>query len=53
MKNVMESLAGYRDKTDFNVAFEYGKPTSYVGSRNPRTKTTNCATLTWPVSTAT
>jgi catechol 2,3-dioxygenase-like lactoylglutathione lyase family enzyme len=31
VKNVMESLAYYRDKIGFDVAFEYGKPTFYVG----------------------
>ncbi len=31
VKNVMESLAYYRDKLGFAVAFEYGKPTFYVG----------------------
>ena len=31
VKDVMESLAYYRDKLGFDVAFEYGKPTFYVG----------------------
>ena len=31
VKNVMESLAYYRDKIGFDVAFEYGEPTFYVG----------------------
>ena len=31
VKNVLESLAYYRDKLGFDVAFEYGKPTFYVG----------------------
>jgi len=31
VKNVMESLAYYRDKLGFDVAFEYGKPTFYIG----------------------
>ena len=30
VKNVLESLAYYRDKLGFDVAFEYGKPTFYV-----------------------
>jgi len=29
--NVMESLAYYRDKLGFDVAFEYGNPTFYIG----------------------
>ena len=29
--NVMESMAYYRDKLGFDVAFEYGKPTFYIG----------------------
>ena len=31
VKDVMASLAYYRDKLGFDVAFEYGKPTFYVG----------------------
>ena len=31
VKDVMGSLAYYRDKLGFDVAFEYGKPTFYVG----------------------
>src|SRR6266478_7547929 len=31
VKDIMESLAYYRDKLGFDVAFEYGKPTFYVG----------------------
>jgi catechol 2,3-dioxygenase-like lactoylglutathione lyase family enzyme len=31
VKNVLESMAYYRDKLGFDVAFEYGKPTYYVG----------------------
>ena len=31
VKNVLESLAYYRDKLGFDVAFEYGTPTFYVG----------------------
>ena len=31
VKNVAESMAYYRDKLGFDVAFEYGKPTFYVG----------------------
>lgn len=31
VKNVMESLAYYRDKIGFDVAYEYGSPTFYVG----------------------
>src|SRR5712691_1967380 len=31
VKNVMESAAYYRDKLGFDVAFEYGKPTFYIG----------------------
>jgi catechol 2,3-dioxygenase-like lactoylglutathione lyase family enzyme len=31
VKTVMESAAYYRDKLGFDVAFEYGKPTFYVG----------------------
>jgi catechol 2,3-dioxygenase-like lactoylglutathione lyase family enzyme len=31
VKNVLESMAYYRDKLGFDVAFEYGKPTFYVG----------------------
>ena len=30
-RDVMESLAYYRDKLGFDLAFEYGKPTFYVG----------------------
>jgi catechol 2,3-dioxygenase-like lactoylglutathione lyase family enzyme len=29
--NVLESVAYYRDKLGFDVAFEYGNPTFYVG----------------------
>ncbi len=29
--NVMESAAYYRDKLGFDVAFQYGEPTFYVG----------------------
>ncbi len=31
VKNIMESLAYYRDKIGFDVAFEYGTPTFYAG----------------------
>ena len=31
VKNVAESTAYYRDKLGFDVAFEYGEPTFYVG----------------------
>ena len=31
VKDVMASLAYYRDKLGFDVAFEYGNPTFYVG----------------------
>ncbi|HEY6979811.1 VOC family protein [Reyranella sp.] len=31
VKDVMTSLAYYRDKLGFDVAFEYGTPTFYVG----------------------
>ena len=31
VKDVLESMAYYRDKLGFDVAFEYGKPTYYVG----------------------
>ncbi len=31
VRNVTESLAYYRDKLGFTVAFEYGTPTYYVG----------------------
>ena len=31
VKSVQESLAYYRDKLGFDVAFEYGDPTFYVG----------------------
>src|SRR6266446_2669551 len=31
VKDIMESLTYYRDKLGFDVAFEYGKPTFYVG----------------------
>jgi catechol 2,3-dioxygenase-like lactoylglutathione lyase family enzyme len=31
VKNVAESMAYYRDKLGFDVAFEYGKPTFYIG----------------------
>jgi catechol 2,3-dioxygenase-like lactoylglutathione lyase family enzyme len=31
VRNVAESLAYYRDKLGFEVAFEYGNPTFYVG----------------------
>jgi catechol 2,3-dioxygenase-like lactoylglutathione lyase family enzyme len=31
VKDVMASLAYYRDKIGFDVAFEYGTPTFYVG----------------------
>jgi catechol 2,3-dioxygenase-like lactoylglutathione lyase family enzyme len=29
--NVMESAAYYRDKLGFDVAFQYGDPTFYIG----------------------
>jgi uncharacterized glyoxalase superfamily protein PhnB len=31
VKNILESMAYYRDKLGFDVAFEYGEPTFYVG----------------------
>ena len=31
VKDVMASLAYYRDRLGFDVAFEYGNPTFYVG----------------------
>lgn len=31
VKDITESLAYYRDKIGFDVAFEYGTPTFYVG----------------------
>jgi len=31
VKDARESLAYYREKVGFEVAFEYGKPTFYVG----------------------
>ena len=31
VNNVLESMAYYRDKLGFDVAFEYGTPTFYVG----------------------
>ena|SRR5258708_33714616 len=31
VKNILESMAYYHDKLGFDVAFEYGKPTFYVG----------------------
>ena len=31
VKNIAESMAYYRDKLGFDVAFEYGEPTFYVG----------------------
>lgn len=31
VKNVKESLAYYRDKIGFDIAFEYGTPTYYAG----------------------
>jgi uncharacterized glyoxalase superfamily protein PhnB len=31
VSNVLESMAYYRDKLGFEVAFEYGKPTFYIG----------------------
>jgi catechol 2,3-dioxygenase-like lactoylglutathione lyase family enzyme len=31
VKSVADSMAYYRDKLGFDVAFEYGKPTFYVG----------------------
>ena len=31
VKDVLESMTYYRDKLGFDVAFEYGKPTFYVG----------------------
>ena len=31
VKDVLESMAYYRDKRGFDVAFEYAKPTFYVG----------------------
>jgi catechol 2,3-dioxygenase-like lactoylglutathione lyase family enzyme len=31
VKDVMASLAYYREKLGFDIAFEYGKPTFYVG----------------------
>ena len=31
VKDIMASLAYYRDKLGFDVAFEYGNPTFYVG----------------------
>ena len=34
VKDVMESLAYYREKLGFDVAFEFGKPTFYVGLRS-------------------
>jgi uncharacterized glyoxalase superfamily protein PhnB len=34
VKDVMESLAYYREELSFDVAFEYGKPTFYVGLRS-------------------
>src|SRR5262245_730086 len=33
VSNIAESIAYYRDKLGFTVAFEYGSPTSYVGLR--------------------
>jgi catechol 2,3-dioxygenase-like lactoylglutathione lyase family enzyme len=29
--NVMESAAYYRDKLGFDIAFQYGEPTFYIG----------------------
>lgn len=34
VKDVMASLAYYRDQLGFDVAFEYGNPTYYVGLRD-------------------
>jgi catechol 2,3-dioxygenase-like lactoylglutathione lyase family enzyme len=31
VRNVLDSMAYYRDKLGFAVAFEYGQPTFYVG----------------------
>lgn len=31
VSNIANSLAYYRDRLGFNVAFEYGQPISYVG----------------------
>jgi len=31
VSNIADSLAYYRDKLGFNVSFEYGSPTIYVG----------------------
>ncbi len=31
VKNVAQSMPYYRDKLGFDIAFEYGKPTFYVG----------------------
>lgn len=31
VKNIIESLAYYRDKIGFDIAFEYGTPTFYAG----------------------
>jgi catechol 2,3-dioxygenase-like lactoylglutathione lyase family enzyme len=31
VKNVVESAAYYRDKLGFDIAFEYGTPTFYIG----------------------
>ena len=33
VRDIPQSLAYYRDKLGFKVAFEYGNPTSYVGLR--------------------
>ena len=34
VNNVLESMSYYRDKLGFDVAFEYGDPTYYVGLRS-------------------
>ena len=31
VRDIQQSLAYYRDKLGFDLAFEYGEPTSYVG----------------------
>jgi hypothetical protein len=66
VKDVMASLAYFRDKLGFDVAFEFGNSTYYVGlcsgevslhliaaSQTPRLPGQACATSTLPTSMAT
>jgi catechol 2,3-dioxygenase-like lactoylglutathione lyase family enzyme len=62
VKDLAQSLAYYRDKLGFEIAFQYGEPAFYAGlfsgevpasSRRRPTSRTACAISTWPTSTAT